>query len=436
MYGFALKVYGCQMNQYDADKIRTALTARGWQEAHEDSSDVVIFVGCSIRDKAEHKVWSELGRYGARWEAQGRPLVAVTGCIAQNVGVDMARRYPWVQVVSGPRHIGQLPQALEDALQSGQEVQLLDQDPRELHELAVAPIRRLSSWKASVMISHGCNQFCSYCIVPHVRGRFASRPPRDILEEVKVLLADGVREISLLGQNVDTYGKDFSFGYRFSDLLRDVAELPGLDRLRFMTSYPTDFTADVVAAMASHGNICPAINLPIQSGSDRILKAMNRHYTLEQYGQVVDCIRQGLPEVALTTDLIVGFPGETEEDFQASLAALRRFRYDMVHTAAYSPRKGTPAATMKDQIPQEEKRRRLGEVNRLQTEVAREINRALVGRVYRVLVDGPAAKGDLLQGRTDTDKVVLFPGDVALAGTFVDVKITDSESWSLRGQLN
>ncbi len=434
MYGFALKVYGCQMNQYDADKIRTALIERGWQEAPEDSSDAVIFVGCSIREKAEHKVWSELGRYGARWKAEGRPLVAVTGCIAQNVGLDMARRYPWIQVLSGPRHIGMLPQALEDAIQSGAEIRLLDLDPNELHELGVAPIQRPTSWKASVMISHGCDQFCTYCIVPHVRGRFASRPPREILDEIRLLLDDGVREVSLLGQNVDTYGKDLE-NYRFSDLLSDAAELPGMERLRFMTSYPTDFTADVVSAIASHHNICPAINLPIQSGSNRILKAMNRHYSLEQYAEVVDCIRQGLPEVGLTSDMIVGFPGETDQDFQASMDALRRFRYDMVHTAAYSPRQGTPAAAMKNQVPEEVKRQRLKEINELQTQLAREINAALVGRVFNVLVDGPAAKGDLLQGRTMTDKVVLFPGSRDLEGHFVDVKILRSESWSLKGEI-
>lgn len=431
---FALKVYGCQMNQYDADKIRTALIAKGWSEASEDLADAIIFVGCSIRDKAEHKVWSELGRYGKRWSAEGLPLVAVTGCVAQNVGVEMAARYPWVQVISGPRHIGELPDTLELAVASGQSAALLDHDPRAVCELSVAPMERSCSWKAQVMISHGCDNFCTFCIVPYVRGRFASRRPEEVVKEVKALLDDGVKEVTLLGQNVDTYGLDFKDGTSFATLLRDVAEL-GVPLVRFMTSYPTDFTADVVSTIASHANICPSINLPIQAGSDRILKAMNRRYNLAEYTDVVQRIRDGLPEVGLTSDLIVGFPGETEEDFQESLEALRRFRFDQVHSAAYSPRQGTPAAKMKDQLTEEEKKRRLNLVNDLQLEIARSINEELVGRQYRVLVDGPANKGALMQGRTTTDKVVLFEGQESWAGRFVTLEIIDANSWSLKGRF-
>ncbi|MCI6261139.1 tRNA (N6-isopentenyl adenosine(37)-C2)-methylthiotransferase MiaB [Pyramidobacter sp. SM-530-WT-4B] len=434
MYGFAMKVYGCQMNQYDADKIRTALVARGAYETAEEGADAIVFVGCSIRDKAEHKVWSELGHYEERWRKEGRPVVAMTGCIAQNVGVDMSRRYPWVRVVSGPRHIGLVPDALETALSGDEKVVLLDDDPRELHELRFAPLERQFPWKASVMISHGCDNFCTYCIVPYVRGRFASRSPREIMDEVKQLVEGGVKEICLLGQNVDTYGRDLD-RYSFADLLNDVAHIAGLERLRFMTSYPTDFTKDVVDAIAGNSNICPAINLPIQAGSDRILKAMNRRYTVEEYAEVVDCIRRGLPEVGLTSDLIVGFPGETDEDFACSVAALKRFRFDQVHTAAYSRRQGTPAAAMREQIPESVKNRRLNEVNRLQTEIARDINEKLIGRRYRVLVDGKALKGNLLQGRNPADKVILFEGAESVIGTFADVEVTAADSWSLKGRI-
>lgn len=434
MYGFAMKVYGCQMNQYDADKIRTALIARGAHETTEESAGVVIFIGCSIRGKAEHKVWSELGHYQERWRAEGRPLVAMTGCIAQNVGVSMSKRYPWVRVVSGPRHIGMLPDALETALHSGERVILLDDDPRELHELRFAPLERRFSWKASVMISHGCDNFCTYCIVPYVRGRFASRSPQEIMDEVRQLIGGGVKEICLLGQNVDTYGTDLEH-YSFADLLNDVAHMEGLKRLRFMTSYPTDFTKDVVDAIVENDNICPSINLPIQSGSDRILKAMNRRYTVEEYAEVVGCIRRGLPEAGLTSDLIVGFPGETDEDFARSVEALKRFRFDQVHTAAYSIRQGTPAAVMKDQVPESVKNWRLNEVNRLQAEIARDINKTLIGRRYRVLTDGKALKGEFLQGRNPADKVILFKGNENLIGTFVDVEVTAAESWSLKGKI-
>lgn len=429
-----MKVYGCQMNQYDADKISTALTALGAVSVPEEEADVIVFVGCSIRDKAEHKVWSELGHYQVRWKKEHRPLVAMTGCIAQNVGVDMSRRYPWVRVVSGPRHIGALPEALQTALLSGERVFLLDDDPRAIQELAYAPLKRQFPWKASVMISHGCDNFCTYCIVPYVRGRFASRQPAEILDEVRQLVDSGVKEICLLGQNVDTFGSDLK-DYTFADLLRDVAHVDGVERLRFMTSYPTDFTEDVVAAIAGNANICPSINLPIQAGSDRILKLMNRRYNVEEYAKVVDCIRSGLPEVGLTSDLIVGFPGETDEDFQCSMDALKRFRFDQVHTAAYSKRQGTPAAVMKDQIPESVKHQRLNEINALQTTIAREINEKLVGKTYRVLVDGRALKGNFLQGRNLADKVILFPGSDEIVGTFVDVRVTSADAWSLKGSL-
>ncbi len=429
-----MKVYGCQMNQYDADKIRTALIFRGARETEEEEADVVIFVGCSIRDKAEHKVWSDLGYYGARWDAERRPVVAVTGCIAQNVGADMAHRFPWVRVVSGPRHIGRLPEAVETALLTGERVFNLDGDPRELHELAYAPLARRCPWKASVMISHGCDNFCTYCIVPYVRGRFASRQPDAILSEITLLVRNGVKEISLLGQNVDTYGADLS-GVSFASLLGEVAHVPGLRRVRFMTSYPTDFTPDVVDTIAANPNVCPAVNLPIQSGSDRILKAMNRRYTVEEYAEVVGLIRGKLPGVGLTSDLIVGFPGESEDDFDRSVEAIKRFRFDLVHTAAYSPRQGTPAAKMKDQVPEDVKNRRLNEVNRLQTRIAREINGQCVGQTYEILVDGRALKGDFLQGRNQADKVVLFSGADDLIGSFVSVEITSADSWSLKGKI-
>jgi len=429
-----MKVYGCQMNQYDADKIRTALIANGAQECADETADVVVFVGCSIRDKAEHKVWSELGRYADRWEQQKRPLLAITGCIAQNIGEEMLKRYPWVRIVSGPRNIGRLPAAIETALLTGERVRNLDTDPRELHELSFAPLVRQYPWKASVMISHGCDNFCTYCIVPYVRGRFASRQPQEIIDEVKQLVFSGVSEISLLGQNVDSYGKDLK-NYSFADLLREVAHVEGVKRLRFMTSYPTDFTADVVSAIAENPNICAAINLPIQAGSNTILKAMNRRYTVDEYAHVVDTIRAGLPEVGLTSDLIVGFPGESEEDFAESVAVLKRFRFDQVHTAAYSPRKGTPAAVMKGQLPEAVKNHRLNEVNNVQVEIAKQINQQLIGKKYEVLVDGKAVKGNYLQGRTQTDKVVLFEGPDRLRGRYVNVEIVSADSWSLKGRL-
>ncbi|HPI97334.1 MAG TPA: tRNA (N6-isopentenyl adenosine(37)-C2)-methylthiotransferase MiaB [Synergistales bacterium] len=435
MIGFALKVYGCQMNVYDSDKIRTALVRKGWKEVPEEDARVVIFNGCSIRDKAEHKVWSELGRYSGRWKKEGLPLVAVVGCIAQNIGMDMLSRYPWVRLVAGPRHIGAIPDALVDLLGSNDRILLLDEDDRAFFDLHNPPAERLNPWKAYVTIAHGCDNYCTYCIVPFVRGRFMSRDPEEILAEVDELVRDGAREITLLGQNVNSYGTDFSNGYRFSHLLKDVAAVRGLDLLRFATSHPKDFTPDVVDAMAGSSVICPGINLPIQSGSDRILRKMNRKYDLDTYTSIVELIRERLPEVGLTSDLIVGFPGETEEDFQYSLRALEKFRFDLVHSAAYSPRSGTAAATMDCQLDEIEKKRRLNLVNQLQSGISYDINRSLLGREYSILVDGPAPKGEgLLQGRTPTDKVVIFPGPEDLLGRFIRVSIEEAEHWCLHGQ--
>lgn len=432
---FALKVYGCQMNVYDSDKIRTALVRRGWAEVPEEEARVVIFNGCSIRDKAEHKVWSELGRYSSRWNREGLPVVAVVGCIAQNIGKDMISRFPWVRMIAGPRHIGAIPDALEELVEKGGQIILLDEDDRAFIDLPVPPSERLNPLKAFVTIAHGCDNYCTYCIVPFVRGRFVSRPPEDILSEVRQLIDTGVMEITLLGQNVNSYGTDFEKTYRFSHLLRDVSSIEGLRLLRFATSHPMHFTPDIVDAMAVSPRICPGINLPIQSGSDRILKIMNRKYDLATYTAIVEMIREKLPEVGLTSDLIVGFPGETPEDFEASLEALRKFRFDLVHSAAYSPREKTAAANMKDQIPHAEKKRRLNLVNELQSEIAYEINSSLVGREYVILVDGPAPKGEgLLQGRTPTDKVVIFRGDMTLVGRFVKVSIEEAEHWCLHGR--
>lgn len=434
MINFTMKIYGCQMNVYDSDKLRTALRNRGWTEcADEERADVVIFTGCSVRDKAEQKLWSELGRYSTSWEKHRRPVVAVTGCIAQNIGKKMLSRYPWVRLVSGPRHIGHVPDALESALSqinTKDKAILLDDDPRAFSdiELGETPYCRLNRWRAFATIAHGCDNFCTYCIVPYVRGRFISRPFNEIIREVKMLAEDGVIEITLLGQNVNSFP-------RFSNLLREVAKINGIELVRFVTSLPQDFSDEIITAMVEEPKICPSINLPIQAGSNEVLKRMNRKYTREEYFTLVEKIRARLPEVGITSDLIVGFPGESEDDFEKSIDALNRVRFDQVHTAAYSIREGTAAARFPDQLPLAVRMERLNRINAFQNSISLEINRKLLGKEYRILLDDHAPKGEgLLQGRTPTDKVVLIKGDESMLGSFVHVKIINAENWCLEGE--
>ena len=436
---FCVKVYGCQMNVYDADRVRTVLCSRGWNEVDESEADVIMITGCSVRAKAEQKVWSELGLYDSSWKKNHRPLVALTGCIAQRIGLNALNRFPYVRLVAGPRHIGFLPDAIEQIFTHPKtRINLLDDDPREFYGLNFdsdnVTIKRANKYKAYVTIAHGCDNFCTYCIVPYVRGRFVSRNPEDVIDECKMLIADGVKEITLLGQNVNSYGKDI--GLTFSGLLERVAKLDGIRRVRFVTSLPQDFTEEIADVMAANETICPSLNLPVQSGSTRILRLMNRKYTREEYIEKVRMIRGKIPGLGLTTDLIVGFPGETEEDFDESMSLLREIRFDLVHSAAYSEREGTPAAKMEGALPVEVRLERLNRFNALQDSITLEINESLTGETFEVLADDFAPKGErLLQGRTPSDKVVIFEGDESILGQFVKVRIKSAEAWCLHGKL-
>ncbi|MBQ6001268.1 MAG: tRNA (N6-isopentenyl adenosine(37)-C2)-methylthiotransferase MiaB [Synergistaceae bacterium] len=436
---FCVKVYGCQMNVYDADRVRTVLCSRGWEEVQEAEADVIMITGCSVRAKAEQKVWSELGLYDSSWKKYQRPLVALTGCIAQNIGLNALNRFPYVRLVAGPRHIGFLPDAIEQIFTHPKtRINLLDDDPKEFYGLNFdsdnVTIKRSNKHKAYVTIAHGCDNFCTYCIVPYVRGRFVSRKPEDVISECEMLIADGVKEITLLGQNVNSYGKDI--GLTFSGLLERVAGLEGIRRVRFVTSLPQDFTPDIIDVMAGNETVCPSLNLPVQSGSTRILQLMNRKYTREEYIDKVNMIREKIPGLGLTTDLIVGFPGETEEDFSDSMSLLREIRFDLVHSAAYSEREGTPAAKMEGALPVEVRLERLNRLNALQDSITLEINEALTGETFEILADDFAPKGEgLLQGRTPSDKVVIFEGDESILGQFVKVRITSAEAWCLHGGL-
>ena len=437
---YAIRVYGCQMNAYDGNRMRSALDDLGWSETEDErEAHFIIVVTCSIRDKAEHKVISELGRFRSAWKEHGKPMVALLGCMAQRIGKEIADKYPWVRVVAGPRHLGAVPASIDASVMDGGRRLHLDENPTEIDDLSCIPSTRTNGHKAYVTIAHGCDQFCSYCIVPHVRGRFGSRKPEDILREIETLAGRGVFEITLLGQNVNSYGKDFEMAkdsYRFPDLLRDAAAIGGLKRLRFVTSHPVDFGDDLIEAMSELPVVCPSLNLPVQAGSDRILKEMNRKYTRAEYIEKVRRFRLALPEAGLTTDLIVGFPGESEEDFSQSVSLLEEIRFDLVHTAAYSPREGTPAARRTDQVPGNERVRRLQLVNDLQKRISQEINESLIGRTQEIVLDEPAPKGSgLLQGRTATDKVVLVKAGMNEIGGARTARITGASPWCLEGEL-
>jgi len=433
---FAIKVFGCQMNSYDGDRIRTSMIHMGWKEVPEENADVIILVTCSIREKAEQKVASEIGRYDLRYRKTGSPAVVLVGCMAQRIGLTIPKKFPCVRLVSGPRHLGLVPQGIEDSFSDGAQRFFMDDDPRALEDLEVVPTERTNPFKAYVTITYGCDRFCTYCIVPYVRGRLQSRGHAEIIKEAEALAASGVSEITLLGQNVDAYGKDKKDEYGFASLLKDVSKIEGIRRLRFATSHPKDFDEDILEVMAGTPSICRAINLPVQSGSDRILKEMNRGYTRNQYIELVQRIRSVLPDVSLTTDLIVGFPQETEENFKDSYDLLKELRFDIIHTAAYSPREGTKAAIMEGQIDNKVKAARLNEINALQSQLARELNEEYVGRKFEILVDGPAPRGEgSLQGRTKTDKVVIIKGGPEYMGRYIDVKIIRASHWSLEGEI-
>ena len=436
MNKFAIKIYGCQMNVYDGDRLRTAMIDRGWQETTEEEADVICFVTCSIRDKAEQKAVSEIGRHECVYKKTGSPMIVLLGCMAQRVGQEVAKKFSSVKIVSGPRHIGLVPDALERVIKTGEKEFFMDTDPRELEDLHVCPTAGTNPFKSYLTISYGCDRFCSYCIVPYVRGRLQSRAPEEILAEARQLVQNGVTEITLLGQNVDAFGKDFTDKkYSFASLLDDVSQIDGLERLRFATSHPKDFDSDILDVMKNNDKICRAINLPVQSGNTRILKEMNRGYTREDYISLVERIRNALPDVSLTTDLIVGFPTETEEEFLDSCSLLEQVKFDIVHTAAYSIRPGTRAATMEGQIDEATKNRRLNEINAIQFKIAKEANEAYIGQTMEILPDGFAPKGrGQIQGRTKTDHVVILDGTEADFGKLLTVDITGANPWSLEGK--
>ena len=425
--------YGCQQNEADSERIRGMLETAGYSFTNtEEGADVIVLNTCAIREHAEQRVFGNVGALVHTKRRHPRQKIFLCGCMMGQPKVSdrIKHSYPQVDGVFSTHHLWEFPELLFRVLTTGKRVFAVADEAGSICENI--PVSRTNRLKAWVSVMYGCNNFCSYCIVPYVRGRERSRQPEEILKECRELIAQGYKEITLLGQNVNSYGKDLDCGIDFADLMAQVASLEGDFRLRFMTSHPKDASFKLFDTIAKYPKICKQFHLPFQSGNDRVLKEMNRRYTSAQYLSLVDYGRKLMPELVLTSDVIVGFPGETEEEFEDTLKLIERVGYDALFTFIFSPRGGTPAASMPDPYTKADKNRRFDRLIQLQNRISEEKHRSYIGSVQTVLVDG--RDGELLTARTDGGRLVRFPGEDSLLGQFIDVKITDCTTWSLVGE--
>ena len=428
-----VETYGCQQNEADSEQLRGMLEAAGYGLTDSaEGADAVIFNTCAIREHAEQRVFGNVGALVHTKRRHPRQKIFLCGCMmGQPAVVERVKNsYPYVDAVFSTHHLWEFPSLLLRVLTGKKRVFSVEDSAGSIAE--GIPVVRTNTLKAWVSIMYGCNNFCSYCIVPYVRGRERSRRPQDVLDECRALIAQGYKEITLLGQNVNSYGRDLDCGMDFADLLAAVAELDGEFRLRFMTSHPKDASRKLFDTIAKYDKICKQFHLPFQSGNDRVLHAMNRRYTVAQYLELVDYGRSLMPELVLTSDVIVGFPGETEAEFEDTLKLIERVRYDALFTFIFSPRAGTPAASMDDPTPRAEKNQRFDRLCALQNRISEEKHREYVGKTLRVLVDG--RDGDKLTARTDGGRLVRLDGGDELIGQFLNVTVTDSTTWSLVGE--
>ena len=431
---YHIKTYGCQMNEHDTENIKAMLEQIGYTEEQEmERADLVILNTCSIRENAHNKAFGMLGRLKHVKEEQNKELViGLCGCMAQEEKVvsDIMKKYRYVNFVFGTHNIHRLPYILGEVYKTKKQV--IEVYSKEGNIVEGIPVKRDNRFKAFVNIMYGCDKFCTYCIVPFTRGKQRSRSKEDILKEVNKLVKDGYQEVTLLGQNVNAYGKDLNNDYKMEDLLRDVAET-GIPRIRFMTSHPWDFTDGMIEVIKEYDNIMPSVHLPVQSGSSKVLKLMGRRYTKEDYITLFDKLRT-IPNVTISTDIIVGFPSETEEDFNETLELVNYCKFDNAYTFIFSPRVGTPAEKLEDLTSIEEKEQRLYKLNETVNKYFLESNQKLLGKVVDVLVDGKSEKEGMLCGYTDTNKLINFYGDESLIGKIVKVEVTDAKTWSLDGK--
>ena len=426
---YTILTYGCQMNVHDSENIAGIMEELLYvKEEDMNNSDVVIINTCAIRENAHNKVIGILGRIKKLKETRKDLITIVTGCMPQEESISnmLKDKYKWVDIVIGTHNIHEIPVLLEKIYnERKQNIEVYSIEGDIIEGL---PVRRDSKYKAWVNIQYGCDKFCSYCIVPYTRGKQRSRMPEDILDEVRSLVGMGYREVTLLGQNVNAYGKDLDIDYTMADLLLETART-GIDRVRFVTSHPWDFSDDMIDVIAKYDNIMPYIHLPIQSGSDNILKKMNRKYTIEEYRTLFNKLKDRIPRVSITTDIIVGFPNESDEDFEETLKIYNEFKYDLAYTFIYSKREGTPACNMEDVVP-------LKRLNEVVNKYALENNQKYLNKVVPVLIEGPSDKNGKVMGYTDTMKLVNIAADESYIGEIVDVLITDVKTWSLEGVIN
>jgi tRNA-2-methylthio-N6-dimethylallyladenosine synthase len=431
-----IRTFGCQMNVHDSEQLAELLKnlRYGTTESAKDA-DLIIVNTCSIRDKAEQKVYSELGRYKHLRKVKPHLIIGVCGCVAQQQGERLLEKVPWLDLVFGTHHIHRLPEFISRVETTGRPV--VETGFREtVPSIGILALPEKGSVSAFVTIMQGCDNYCAFCVVPYLRGREESRKFHDILAEVRTLAAHGVKEVTLLGQNVNSYGKSLGNGHSFSELLRAIGQIEGIERIRFTTSHPKDLTDDIIDCFRDVKALCEGIHLPVQSGSDAVLARMNRKYTRADYLDCIRKLREASPDIAISSDIIVGFPGETEQDYQKTLDLMEKVRFDTLFSFQYSERKGTAAVGLDGKVNPDEKRKRLIELQALQDRHTQEKNDTLVGKTVEVLVEGSSRKASRdVMGRTRTNKIVNFAGGRDLVGKTVRVRIVEAFLHSLRGEM-
>lgn len=434
---FFLRTYGCQMNVHDSEEIKYYLESLGYEAVDElELADIVVLNTCAIRENAKDKVFGYLGRCKHLKKEKPDLIIAVTGCLMQKPSEieEIHNRHKYIDIIIGTHNLNELPSLIEEANKKKiQNIEVYSNSDVVFENVKYNRDSKISAW---INIIYGCDKFCTYCIVPFTRGRERSRKMEEVLMEVRNLKNQGYMEVTLLGQNVNAYGKDLNLGYDFATLLEEVAKI-GIPRIRFVTSHPWNFTDKMIDVIAKYDNIMPYIHLPIQSGSDDILRKMNRKYTIDEYKKLFDQIKSKVKNVAITTDIIVGFPNETDEDFEKTLDIVNYCKFDGAYTFIFSPREGTAAARMEDKVSMEVKEKRLQELNNLVNKYSLESNQKLIGKVVDVLVNGISEKdSSKVYGYTETMKLVNIVGGNDLIGKIVPVKITDAKSFSLDGEIS